>query len=98
VNQFTRDTKFSSSVASASPISQTFGYCMTRKVPVRRHREARLLIQINSPQNQRDIRALISNSRRWRMYRLSLIVTAVGLLLAGSASATPRAEFRRAPQ
>jgi hypothetical protein len=32
------------------------------------------------------------------MYRFSLIVTAVGLLLAGSASATPRTEFRRAPQ
>ena len=32
------------------------------------------------------------------MYRLSLIVTAVGLLLAGSASAGPRAEFWGPPQ
>jgi hypothetical protein len=73
-------------------------YILHCRIGHRRHREARLLIQINSSQNQRDIRALISNSRRWRMYRLSLTVTAVGLLLAGSASATPRAEFRRAPQ
>jgi hypothetical protein len=73
-------------------------YILHGRIGHRRHREARLLIQINSSQNQRDIRALISNSRRWRMYRFSLIVTAVGLLLAGSASATPRTEFRRAPQ
>jgi hypothetical protein len=32
------------------------------------------------------------------MYRLSLIVTDVGLLLAGSASAGPRAEFWGPPQ
>ena len=32
------------------------------------------------------------------MYRLSLIVTAVGLLLAGSAAAGPRAEFWGPPQ
>ena len=32
------------------------------------------------------------------MYRLSLIVTAVGLLLAGSASAGPRAKFWHAPE
>jgi hypothetical protein len=32
------------------------------------------------------------------MYRLSLIVTAVGLLLAGSASAGPRAKYWHAPE
>ena len=59
---------------------------------------AELLIQIKGV---RWIKKDISKSqlnRSQRMYRLSLIVTAVGLLLAGSASAGPRAEFWGPPQ
>jgi hypothetical protein len=57
--------------------------------------EAKRFIQINGPQDQRDISicSLISKPRRLHMCRLSLIVTVVTLLLAGSASAAHRAGF-----